>query len=174
MGAIRESQKPKAINTATLEFSLKDHVVISCEDSNTIELALYKLPFIPGAICKREHPTAIEETILKVSQVNAAISKCQLPNTMPAPFLPLPTIFLPTGVDEGALGQGHGASFWEGRTAGHSPPRRLLLWEPRNGIQVPPVQHPEVTPTPAAWHLLRAGAQLAEATRPPHRDGAAP
>lgn len=40
----------KAINTSTLEFSLKGHVVIPCEDSNAVEFSLYKLPFIPASI----------------------------------------------------------------------------------------------------------------------------
>jgi len=43
-----EPKLTKAIHSPIFKFPLKGHVVISNEDSDTIELALGKLPLIPA------------------------------------------------------------------------------------------------------------------------------
>lgn len=41
-------------------------------------------PHSPGAVGECEHTTAMEEPVLKVPHVSGAISKRQLPHTVPA------------------------------------------------------------------------------------------
>lgn len=102
----------KAVHAPAFELALKGHIVEAGKNADAVELPLHKLPLVPegeeflrqklpaergdawgvhtgvprspGAIREGEHTTAMEESILKVPHVSGAISKRQLPHTMPA------------------------------------------------------------------------------------------
>lgn len=102
----------KAVHAPAFELALKGHIVEAGKNADAVELPLHKLPLVPegeeflrqklpaergdvcgvhtgvphspGAIREGEHTTAMEESILEVPHVSGAISKRQLPHTMPA------------------------------------------------------------------------------------------